>query len=229
MSKAATSQFFRSTKRGEQENLLGTKASKLGAAGEVGAGIGSLALHQLLDFLFPGGGKMMKFLSTPFGKATTAAVGSKVGGDIGRAFHAGSLTPYEELLEGPYLQNEKREIAEKIRGDAITSALESGVSAGGKKLFTDPFDVPGDYSDSLGERAIEDPDYDVRDIIDSIHPDKIFSKKKDDLVLSGNPLTEPEGLEFFANLWSSPYERGKEFENMSFDEILRRSRGEQNV
>ena len=104
-----------SAKKAGEEKKLGQAASTQSLWGTLGSTLGTWALPILMG------------ATGPLGIAAASALGSGLGGALGRG---GAAAGGARLEGGEYLGSEARELRSKIGGDLLTGAITGGVTAG---------------------------------------------------------------------------------------------------
>ena len=104
-----------SAQKASEEKRLGQAASTQSLWGTLGSTLGTWALPILMG------------ATGPLGIAAASALGSGLGGALGRG---GAAAGGARLEGGEYLGSEAKELRSKIGGDLLTGAITGGVTAG---------------------------------------------------------------------------------------------------
>ena len=104
-----------SAQKAGEEKKLGQAASTQSLWGTLGSTLGTWALPILMG------------ATGPLGIAAASALGSGLGGALGRG---GAAAGGARLEGGEYLRSEAKDLRSKIGGDLLTGAVTGGVTAG---------------------------------------------------------------------------------------------------
>ena len=224
----STADFERFRSSDKDQRRLGMQGSALSKGQGWGGTAGALLGSTLFNALFPGAGMFKgfaKLLATPAGKAMATFLGSKLGSQLGANVAGGSWTPKKDMLNDPkrvWHHDEAREISD-VLGDESTELARSWAIKT-QDLFKSPFKVGADSPFYVN------PD----DIVEGTDPNvfkfgDLFSeatKKASGAGVTDLAITKakPSGLNLFAALHGSDYGRGDTEKDLTFEQILNRSR-----